>query len=103
MYIYISISSNCIIVSFSENSFQHFGRVSCVIMAARVSTPLWPLLALAAIVVLESTMVVVTATMNCNRQPYNTQTEKEPGDNGYKIKISGNPEKYVPGEVYTGN
>ena len=41
-------------------------------------------------------------TATCNRQPYNTQAEKVPGDNGYKIKISGNPEKYVPGEVYTG-
>lgn len=43
----------------------------------------------------------VIGSINCNRRPYNSNSEKAPGDNGYKIKISGNPEKYVPGEVYT--
>lgn len=38
---------------------------------------------------------------NCNRAPPGTQFPKTPGDNGYKIKISGNPDKYVPGEIYT--
>ena len=42
------------------------------------------------------------ADYTCNRVPYNVQTPKVPGDNGYKIKIGGNPERYVPGEVYTG-
>lgn len=38
----------------------------------------------------------------CSREPMNTNSAKTPGNNGFKIKISGNPEKYVPGEMYTG-
>ena len=37
----------------------------------------------------------------CKREPENTQVPVTPGSNGFRIKISGNPEKYVPGEVYT--
>ncbi|XP_018331208.1 spondin-1 [Agrilus planipennis] len=32
--------------------------------------------------------------------PYHSRRSKLPGDNGYKIKIQGGSEKYVPGEVY---
>lgn len=38
---------------------------------------------------------------NCRKPTLRTETAKISGDNGFKIKISGNPEKYVPGEVYT--
>lgn len=38
----------------------------------------------------------------CIRQPEGVRIPKTPGDNGYRLKISGNPEQYVPGEVYTG-
>ncbi|KAL7645703.1 UNVERIFIED_CONTAM: hypothetical protein RMT77_002580 [Armadillidium vulgare] len=37
----------------------------------------------------------------CQREPQSTAITKAPGDGGYRIHISGNPEKYVPGEVYT--
>lgn len=37
----------------------------------------------------------------CHRSPLGTNAPRTPGDRDYKIKISGNPEKYVPGEVYT--
>jgi len=40
--------------------------------------------------------------VRCNREPIGVSNKKTPGDNGFKIKISGNPEKYTPGEVYTG-
>jgi hypothetical protein len=40
--------------------------------------------------------------VRCNREPLGVTSKKTPGDNGFKIKISGNPEKYTPGEVYTG-
>jgi hypothetical protein len=41
---------------------------------------------------------------NCNRELDNmTIKSRTPGDNGFKIKITGNPEKYTPGELYTGN
>lgn len=40
--------------------------------------------------------------VRCNREPLGVASKKTPGDNGFKIKISGNPEKYTPGEVYTG-
>lgn len=39
----------------------------------------------------------------CNREFGNRTSKKTSGDNGFKVKISGNPEKYTPGELYTGN
>ncbi|XP_050689773.1 spondin-1-like isoform X2 [Eriocheir sinensis] len=38
---------------------------------------------------------------SCNRAPLGTQAPRTPGSNNFTIKISGNPQKYVPGEVYT--
>lgn len=39
----------------------------------------------------------------CPREPLPEQSAvlKSPGDNGFQIMISGDPEKYVPGSVYT--
>ncbi|CAL4072077.1 unnamed protein product, partial [Meganyctiphanes norvegica] len=37
----------------------------------------------------------------CSRAPHNTKTYKQNGDGRFRIKISGNPDNYVPGEVYT--
>lgn len=36
----------------------------------------------------------------CHREPQNTMAPKNIGDGGYQIKISGNPDKYLPGELY---
>lgn len=38
---------------------------------------------------------------HCVRTPPGHASSQTPGDNGFKIKISGNPERYVPGEMYT--
>ncbi|KAK2704758.1 hypothetical protein QYM36_016971 [Artemia franciscana] len=38
----------------------------------------------------------------CNREPDGRFGQKVHGDNGFRIKVSGSPDKYVPGEVYTG-
>jgi hypothetical protein len=38
----------------------------------------------------------------CNREIPGVTSRRIQGDNGFKIKISGNPEKYTPGELYTG-
>ncbi|XP_050298607.1 spondin-1 [Anthonomus grandis grandis] len=40
---------------------------------------------------------------DCPRVPsiYHSRYDKLPGDNGYHIKINENPEKYVPGKLYT--
>ena len=38
----------------------------------------------------------------CNREPEGHMPPKSKADNRFKIRISGNPDKYVPGEVYTG-
>ena len=46
---------------------------------------------------------ILSSSSTCVRQPENVQTSKTPGDNGYRLKISGNPDKYFPGEVYTGS
>ncbi|XP_054160513.1 spondin-1-like isoform X4 [Oppia nitens] len=40
-------------------------------------------------------------TTSCSREPTNVATTQTKGNNGFKIKLSGNPEKYVPGEMYT--
>ncbi|XP_065568346.1 spondin-1-like isoform X2 [Artemia franciscana] len=37
----------------------------------------------------------------CNREPDGRFGQKVHGDNGFRIKVSGSPDKYVPGEVYT--
>lgn len=39
----------------------------------------------------------------CLREPspYRSRFAKKPGDNGFKIRIKNDPEKYIPGEVYT--
>jgi hypothetical protein len=39
---------------------------------------------------------------HCDREPEGHMLPKSGADNRFKIKISGNPDKYVPGEVYTG-
>ncbi|KAG8223551.1 hypothetical protein J437_LFUL004425 [Ladona fulva] len=38
---------------------------------------------------------------SCPRQPSGVVSPKTPGDNGYHILVSGEPQKYVPGAVYT--
>jgi len=38
----------------------------------------------------------------CDREPEGRLSQKSPVDGRFRIKVSGNPEKYVPGEVYTG-
>lgn len=38
----------------------------------------------------------------CDRTPAGVNVPKLPGDNGYKIVISGDPDKYIPEAVYTG-
>ena len=48
----------------------------------------------------DATRIVNNPT--CIRQPEGVDASKTPGDNGYRLKISGNPDKYFPGEVYTG-
>jgi hypothetical protein len=51
--------------------------------------------------------VLLTAELNgvdavhCNREPEDTHTPKSVG-NHFQIRISGNPDKYVPGGIYTG-
>ncbi|CAG7726149.1 unnamed protein product [Allacma fusca] len=37
----------------------------------------------------------------CDRTPAGVNVPKTPGDNGYKIVISGESDKYIPGAVYT--
>lgn len=39
----------------------------------------------------------------CDRTPEGHIAPKTPADNRFRLKISGNPDKYVPGEGYTGN
>jgi len=41
----------------------------------------------------------------CDRTPAGVSVPKSPGDGGFKIHISGDPDKpdkYIPGAVYTG-
>ncbi|KAF2905119.1 hypothetical protein ILUMI_01056 [Ignelater luminosus] len=42
-------------------------------------------------------------SLGCHREPsvYHSRVEKIPGDNGYKVKLQDDLQKYVPGEVYT--
>jgi hypothetical protein len=44
-----------------------------------------------------------TCAFRCDREPEGHMPPKSEADYRFKIQISGNPDKYVPGEVYTGN
>lgn len=50
-------------------------------------------------------VLIVNHATSCPREPsqYHSRVAKTPGDNGFRIKINENPEKYVPGKVYTSN
>lgn len=39
----------------------------------------------------------------CDREPEGHMPPKSEADYRFKIHISGNPDKYEPGEIYTGN
>lgn len=56
------------------------------------------LLAVAAVIFME--ISVVTA-IRCDRNPEGFSANKSPADGRFRLKITGNPEKYAPGEVYT--
>lgn len=49
-------------------------------------------------------LVMICSCFACRREPspYHSRVSKISGDNGFKIKINENPEKYVPGRLYTG-
>lgn len=37
----------------------------------------------------------------CDRVPENSTVNKSPADGRYKLRILGDPERYIPGENYT--
>lgn len=50
------------------------------------------------------TLFALILTIQCcvrEPSPYHSRVPKLTGDNGFQIKIHGNPEKYQPGNVYT--
>lgn len=61
----------------------------------------WAWAVVVAVGVLRAACVHAQAA-SCNRAPLGTEAPRTPGSNNFTIKISGNPQKYVPGEVYTG-
>lgn len=50
----------------------------------------------------EPRMIPQSYPGRCRRAPPGVAIPKVAGDNGFYIRISGNPEKYQPGELYTG-
>ncbi|KAJ8945427.1 hypothetical protein NQ318_009883 [Aromia moschata] len=48
-------------------------------------------------------LLVCCYTFACKREPsiYQSRSVKLTGDNGYEIKVNENPQKYVPGQLYT--
>jgi hypothetical protein len=49
------------------------------------------------------TILQSVCAFRCDREPEGHMPPKSEADYRFKIQISGNPDKYVPGEVYTGN
>ncbi|XP_022913341.1 spondin-1 [Onthophagus taurus] len=45
----------------------------------------------------------VVVVLGCPREPspYHSHVGKLEGDNGFQIKVNENPEKYIPGQIYT--
>ena len=56
---------------------------------------MWPVLVLV--------YLLVSTTKACVREPKEEHSTalRSPGDNGFRIQVSGEPERYVPGSVYT--
>ena len=48
-------------------------------------------------------LCAVQLTLGCIREPREEHSTalRSPGDNGFRIQISGEPERYLPGAVYT--
>ncbi|XP_063703310.1 spondin-1 [Culicoides brevitarsis] len=42
-----------------------------------------------------------TTAIRCDRSPEGFSASKSPADGRFRLKITGNPERYAPGEVYT--
>lgn len=47
-------------------------------------------------------LLISTIDASCPRVPGGGASYRTSGDGGFKITISGNPDKYVPQSVYTG-
>lgn len=58
------------------------------------------MLLFAAIALLCLNVNSVTA-IRCDRSPEGFSANKSPADGRFRLKITGNPERYAPGEVYT--
>lgn len=58
------------------------------------------MLLFAAIALLCLNINSVTA-IRCDRSPEGFSANKSPADGRFRLKITGNPERYAPGEVYT--
>nr|CAD7439236.1 unnamed protein product [Timema bartmani] len=56
-----------------------------------------------AVLLVTGLLVRTTLAVSCLREPGadHAISLKSPGDNGFKILVSGEPDKYVPGSVYT--
>ena len=56
---------------------------------------MWPVLMLV--------FLLGCTTQACVREPKEEHSTalRSPGDNGFRIQVSGEPERYVPGSVYT--
>lgn len=49
-------------------------------------------------------LLAVHARAACRMEPLAgvTNSLRSPGDGGYSLQVAGDPERYVPGSVYTG-
>lgn len=63
------------------------------------------MLSLLVLLLLLASSAQLTNAKRCHREPHSDVTAaiKSPGDNGFRIVVGGDPERYVPGTVYTGN
>lgn len=43
----------------------------------------------------------VVSSSKCDRFPENSVNNKSPADGRYKLRILGDPDRYIPGENYT--
>lgn len=51
---------------------------------------------------LAAIQVNLTTALRCDRTPEGYRPEKSPSDGRFMLKISGDPERYTPGERYNG-
>jgi len=55
------------------------------------------------LILIINAFTIIYSAKKCDRTPEGHLAAKSPADARFRLRITGNPERYTPGEVYTSN